>query len=59
MLKAPQGIWGVIGDTFNIHLFPIQRRVGFGGSSSSRGYDLFGEAAASRDDKRRQSAAES
>lgn len=27
MLKAPRGIWGLIGDTFNIHLFPVQRRV--------------------------------
>jgi branched-chain amino acid transport system permease protein len=27
MLKAPRGIWGLIGDKFNVHLFPVQRRV--------------------------------
>lgn len=31
MLKAPQGIWGLFGEAFNIHLFPIQRRVSVGG----------------------------
>jgi branched-chain amino acid transport system permease protein len=29
MLKAPRGLWGLIGDSFNIHLFPVQRRVSF------------------------------
>ena len=27
MLKAPRGLWGLIGDSLNIHLIPIQRRV--------------------------------
>jgi Protein of unknown function (Hypoth_ymh) len=33
MLKAPRGLWGLIGDGPNIHLFPIQRRVRLGSSS--------------------------
>jgi branched-chain amino acid transport system permease protein len=52
MLKAPQGIWGLVSDVFNIHLFPIQRRVSLGASSSSRVYKLFGKTAAVRDDER-------
>ena len=27
MLKAPQGIWGLISKKFNIELFPIERRI--------------------------------
>jgi branched-chain amino acid transport system permease protein len=27
MLKAPRGLWGLIGDGFNLHLFPVQRYV--------------------------------
>ncbi len=27
MLVAPRGIWGLISDRFDIHLFPVQRRV--------------------------------
>jgi branched-chain amino acid transport system permease protein len=27
MLAAPRGLWGLIGDSFNIHLFPVQRHV--------------------------------
>ncbi|MFL2782218.1 MAG: branched-chain amino acid ABC transporter permease [Rhodospirillales bacterium] len=27
MLKAPQGIWGIISQTFDLHFFPIQRRI--------------------------------
>jgi branched-chain amino acid transport system permease protein len=27
MLTAPRGLWGLIGDGLNIHLFPVQRRV--------------------------------
>jgi branched-chain amino acid transport system permease protein len=34
MLKAPRGLWGLIGDGLNIHLFPIQRRVRLGVSGS-------------------------
>jgi branched-chain amino acid transport system permease protein len=37
MLKAPRGLWGLIGDGLNIHLFPIERRVrlGVGGSGAT------------------------
>ncbi len=27
MLKAPQGLWGLIADRFDIHLFPVQRKL--------------------------------
>lgn len=27
MLKAPRGLWGLIGEGRNVHLFPAQRRV--------------------------------
>jgi branched-chain amino acid transport system permease protein len=27
MLRAPRGVWGLIGDGFNIHPFPVQRHV--------------------------------
>ena len=27
MLKAPRGLWGLIGDSLHIHLIPIQTRV--------------------------------
>ncbi|MBL6958000.1 MAG: branched-chain amino acid ABC transporter permease [Rhodospirillales bacterium] len=27
MLKAPQGIWGLIAERYNIHLFPVHRRL--------------------------------
>ena len=27
MLKAPKGIWGVIAERFDLHFFPVQRRV--------------------------------
>lgn len=27
MVKAPQGLWGLIADRFDLHLFPVQRRV--------------------------------
>jgi branched-chain amino acid transport system permease protein len=27
MLKAPRGLWGLVGDGFNLHLFPVQRQV--------------------------------
>ena len=27
MLAAPQGLWGLIANRFDIHLFPVQRRV--------------------------------
>jgi branched-chain amino acid transport system permease protein len=27
MLKAPQGVWGLIAERFDIRLFPVQRRV--------------------------------
>ena len=27
MLKAPRGIWGLIGEGYNVHLFPIRRHV--------------------------------
>jgi branched-chain amino acid transport system permease protein len=30
MLKAPRGVWGLISDGFNLHLFPVQRRVRLG-----------------------------
>ena len=33
MLKAPRGLWGLIGDGFNIHLFPVQRHVRLGSKS--------------------------
>jgi len=29
MLKAPRGLWGLIGEGHNVHLFPVQRRVRF------------------------------
>jgi branched-chain amino acid transport system permease protein len=44
MLKAPRGIWGLIGDGFNVHLFPVQRRVSFGVDDSSRVRTLRGAA---------------
>lgn len=27
MLKAPRGVWGLIGSRYDVHLFPVQRRV--------------------------------
>ena len=27
MLKAPKGIWGLIAERFDLHFFPVQRRV--------------------------------
>jgi branched-chain amino acid transport system permease protein len=27
MLAAPRGLWGLMGDSFNIHLFPVRRHV--------------------------------
>jgi branched-chain amino acid transport system permease protein len=27
MLKAPRGVWGLIGSRYNVYLFPVQRRV--------------------------------
>jgi len=27
MLKAPQGIWGLISNKYDLHLFPVQRRL--------------------------------
>ncbi len=27
MLAAPKGLWGYLGDRFDLHLFPVQRRV--------------------------------
>jgi len=27
MLKAPQGLWGMIAKRFNIHLFAVRRHV--------------------------------
>jgi hypothetical protein len=27
MLRAPRGVWGLIGDGFNIHPFPVQRNI--------------------------------
>ena len=27
MLKAPKGLWSLVSDSFNIHLFPVHRRV--------------------------------
>lgn len=27
MLKAPQGLWGLIADRFDLHLFPVQRKL--------------------------------
>ena len=27
MLKAPKGIWGLVVDRFDLHLFPVQRRL--------------------------------
>jgi hypothetical protein len=35
MLKAPRGLWGLIADGLNIHLFPIQRRVRLGFSDAT------------------------
>jgi len=29
MLKAPQGIWGLAVQRFDLHLFPVRRRVVF------------------------------
>jgi branched-chain amino acid transport system permease protein len=33
MLKAPRGLWGLIGDRLNFHLFPVQRYVSFAADS--------------------------
>jgi hypothetical protein len=33
-LLAPRGLWGLIGDGFNIHLFPVQRHVRLGAGSN-------------------------
>jgi len=51
MLKAPRGLWGLIGDGLNIHLFPIQRRVrlGFGDTIT---LSASGEGAALRPNER-------
>jgi branched-chain amino acid transport system permease protein len=27
MLRAPRGLWGLLADRFDIHLFPVRRRV--------------------------------
>ena len=27
MLKAPQGIWGMVSERFELHFFPLQRRL--------------------------------
>ena len=27
MLAAPKGLWGYLADRFDLHLFPVQRRV--------------------------------
>jgi hypothetical protein len=53
MLKAPRGLWGLIGDGLNIHLFPIQRRVRLGFSDTTA-FSGFGEDAALRPSERRQ-----
>jgi branched-chain amino acid transport system permease protein len=51
MLKAPRGLWGLIGDSFNLHLFPVQRHVRLdperanqSGPSISRGGKLQGSS---------------
>jgi len=54
MLKAPRGLWGLIGDGLNIHLFPIQRRVRLGFSDTTAFFSGFGEDAALRPSERRQ-----
>jgi branched-chain amino acid transport system permease protein len=30
MLKAPRGLWGLIGDRLDVHFFPVQRQVRLG-----------------------------
>src|SRR5262249_57301543 len=52
MLKAPRGLWGLIGDGLNIHLFPIHRRVRLG-VSDPIAFSAFREGAANRPDERR------
>jgi branched-chain amino acid transport system permease protein len=32
MVKAPQGIWGLVGNSFDFHLFPIRRHVHLSGA---------------------------
>jgi branched-chain amino acid transport system permease protein len=34
VLLAPRGLWRLIGDGFNIHLFPVQRHVRLGAESN-------------------------
>jgi hypothetical protein len=46
MLKAPRGLWGLIGDGLNIHLFPIQRRVRLDVSGGAVTLPAVGEDAA-------------
>jgi branched-chain amino acid transport system permease protein len=56
MLKAPRGLWGLIGDGLNIHLFPIQRRVRLGVSDAVT-FSAFKGGAAFRPEEPRHRAA--
>ena len=51
MLRAPRGLWGLIGEGLNIHLFPIQRRVRLGFSDPPV-FSVSGEGAALRPNER-------
>jgi len=57
MLKAPRGLWGLVADAFNIHLFPVQRRVRLGSSDDSGVHMTPGNPMALRESERRPQAA--